>query len=332
MTDSLADQILDGDVRSASRLMRRLDDRDPQAQRELEKLYPHTGHARFVGVTGQPGSGKSTLVNKLIAEFRDRDLTVGCIAVDPTSPFSGGAILGDRVRMNEHALDDGVFIRSVATRGNMGGLSRSTPALVQVLDAMGFDVILIETVGVGQDEVDVVQLADTNVVVTVPGLGDDIQADKAGLMEIADIFVVNKSDLKGAKRLRQQLRTMLRLGEDAARSEPDDSDWTPDILDTVATKGTGVEELVDEIDTHWEWLEAHRPQSHRDRRRLTHLVRMVARERLTRGLDHAMNQDDWKAELDDLVDRKKNPYDVAEHLVERVADATASDNAGDDHR
>jgi len=317
MSESLADNILDGDVRSASRLMRRLDDRHPEARRELEKLFPHTGGATFIGITGQPGSGKSTLVNGLIEEYRERDKTVGCIAVDPTSPFSGGAILGDRVRMNEHALDDGVFIRSVATRGNLGGLSRSTPALVQVLDAMGFDVILIETVGVGQDEVDIVQLADTNVVVTVPGLGDDIQADKAGLMEIADIFVVNKADLKGARRLRQQLQTTIRLGRDAADdgSGADDDTWIPEILDTVATEGTGIAELADTIDSHWQWLEKYHPRSERDRRRLTHLVRLVARDALGRRLDALMNAPDWRETLDDLVERTNNPYDAADQLV-----------------
>lgn len=319
MNNPLADKILDGDVRAASRLMRRLDDRDPDARRVLEALFPHTGQARFVGVTGQPGSGKSTLVNALISEFRSRDLTVGCIAVDPTSPFSGGAILGDRVRMNEHALDEGVFIRSVATRGNMGGLSRSTPALVQVLDAMGFDLILIETVGVGQDEVDIVQLADTNIVVTVPGLGDDIQADKAGLMEIADIFLVNKADLKGSKRLRQQLRTMLRLGEDASGGTRDQqTEWSPSIIDTVATKKTGIPELADAIDDHWEWLETHRPREERDRKRLTHLVRLVAREQLNRRLDAQMQGDSWSQTLDDLADRTSTPYDIAERLVNNI--------------
>ncbi len=297
--------------------MRRLDDRHPEARRELEKLFPHTGGARFIGITGQPGSGKSTLVNGLIEEYRERDKTVGCIAVDPTSPFSGGAILGDRVRMNEHALDDGVFIRSVATRGNLGGLSRSTPALVQVLDAMGFDVILIETVGVGQDEVDIVQLADTNVVVTVPGLGDDIQADKAGLMEIADVFVVNKADLKGARRLRQQLQTTIRLGRDAADhgSSDDDDTWIPDILDTVATEGTGIDDLADAVDSHWHWLETYHPRSERDRRRLTHLVRLVARDALGRRLDALMDAPDWRETLEDLVERTTNPYDAADQLV-----------------
>ncbi|MFP4601160.1 MAG: ArgK/MeaB family GTPase, partial [Persicimonas sp.] len=176
MSETLSEQILAGDVRSAGRLMRLVDDQQPEARAELDALFAHTGSAYIVGFTGNPGSGKSTLVNQFIATCRERDLSVGVVAVDPTSPFSGGAILGDRVRMQQHALDEGVFIRSVATRGNLGGLSRSTPAMVQILDAMGFDIIIIETVGVGQDEVDVARIADTNIVVTVPGMGDDIQA------------------------------------------------------------------------------------------------------------------------------------------------------------
>ncbi|MBI5610317.1 MAG: methylmalonyl Co-A mutase-associated GTPase MeaB, partial [Deltaproteobacteria bacterium] len=209
--DRAAAAVLAGDVRAAARLMRLLDDRDPSATEVLRKLYPHTGRARVLGITGNPGSGKSTLTSRLIGKYRALGLKVGVLAVDPSSPFSGGAILGDRIRMMEHAADPGVFIRSLATRGALGGLSRSTADSVHVLDAMGCDVVIIETVGVGQDEIDIVRTAETTVVVLVPGLGDDIQAIKAGILEIADIFVVNKADIDGAERTVADLRGLQML-------------------------------------------------------------------------------------------------------------------------
>ena len=308
---SLAARILDGDVRAASRLMRRVDDGDPNARTTLETLFEHSGGADIVGFTGHPGSGKSTLVNAFISHCRDRDLTVGCIAIDPTSPFSGGAILGDRVRMNEHALDEGVFIRSVATRGNLGGLSRSTPALVVVMDAMGFDLVLIETVGVGQDEIDIVQLADTNVVVTVPGLGDDIQANKAGLLEIADVFSVNKYDLDGARKLERQLKTMLRLGSDDVS---DEENWRPPLVPTVATSGEGIPELFDAIERHRGWLETHSRDEQREKRRLEQLVRLVVRGEFDARLADQMRGETWDATLEKLVDRRESPYAAADIL------------------
>ena len=205
----LTDGILKGDIRAAARLMRYIDDEVASAREELKNLFPHTGRAHIIGLTGAPGTGKSTLVDTLIQAFRDKGKTVGVIAVDPTSPFTGGAILGDRIRMQRHSLDPDVFIRSLATRGNLGGLSRSTHEIVDVMDAMGKDVILVETVGVGQDEVEIVRLAHTNIVVLIPGMGDEIQAIKAGILEVGDIFVINKSERDGADKTVREMEIML---------------------------------------------------------------------------------------------------------------------------
>ncbi len=313
--DELAQRVLQGEVRAASRLMRRVDDGDRSVRPALEQLFEHPGHADIVGFTGHPGSGKSTLVNAFIRHLRERDLTVACLAIDPTSPFSGGAILGDRVRMNEHALDEGVFIRSVATRGNVGGLARSTPASVVVLDAMQFDWIIIETVGVGQDEVDIVQLADTNVVVTVPGLGDDIQATKAGLLEIADVFAVNKYDLDGAENLERELRTMLQIGD---RSDEDDDGWRPPIVPTVATRADGISDLFEAIRGHAEWLHDHDGAGRRERRRLEQLVRLLLRGEFEARLEAEFGGDGWRAHLDEVVERRESPFAAADALLDEL--------------
>ena len=244
----LAEKILKGDIRASARLMRDIDDGFASSFVELKQLYPYTGRAFIIGITGPPGAGKSTLVDQITAVYRKRNQRVGIVAVDPTSPFTGGAILGDRIRMNRHADDNGVFIRSLATRGFLGGVSRSTGDVVNVMDAMGMDVIIIETVGVGQDEIDIVRMAHTTTVVMVPGLGDDIQAIKAGILEIADVFVVNKADRDGADRTARELSMMLEMGGGR------ECGWLPKVLRTEASRGTGVEELVAEFDAHREYL------------------------------------------------------------------------------
>src|SRR5215475_7159394 len=231
------ERIRHGDVRALARAISAIEDSRPEAQPLLKALFPFSGRARIIGLTGAPGAGKSTLVDQLAREYRKQERTVGIIAVDPTSPYTGGAILGDRIRMQSHHADPGIYIRSMATRGFLGGLARATTDVATVLDASGKDLVLIETVGVGQDEVDIVRLADITVVILVPGMGDDVQTIKAGIMEIADIFVINKSDREGAERVEREIRAMQTLAIRADR-------WTPPIVKTVASEGVGVKELA----------------------------------------------------------------------------------------
>ena len=301
--------ILAGDVRAAARLMRDLDDRRPEALTALKALFPHTGTAYVVGITGNPGAGKSTVVDALIAHYRAAGERVGVIAVDPTSPFTGGAILGDRIRMNRHALDPGVFIRSLATRGHLGGLSRSTFDIAHVLDAMGFQRVLIETVGVGQDEVDVMRAAHTTVVVTVPGLGDDIQAIKAGLLEVADVLVVNKADRDGADRTERDLMQMLDLRADR-RDVP--------IVKTIATRGlaagSGLPELATAIEAHraraWMGPDAAAHATERATAQLHELVRALLADRAAQAL-HSRAADLAAA----VAEHRCDPWTLAEELV-----------------
>jgi len=306
-------KILAGDVAEAARLIRDLDDRRPAALAAVKQLFPHTGKAYVVGVTGNPGAGKSTLVDALIAHYRAAGETVGVIAIDPSSPFSGGALLGDRVRMQRHALDPGVFIRSLATRGHLGGLSRSTFEVAHVLDAMGFTRILIETVGVGQDEVDVMTAAHTTVVVSVPGLGDDIQALKAGLLEVADVLAVNKADREGADRTAADLRRMLTLRAGRTHEVV--------VVPTIATRGTaagsGVAELAAAIEAHrtaaWTGAEAATRATARARAQLDGLVRTLLAERANRLL--ASRVTDPAA---DVASRRLDPWTAAEQIVDDV--------------
>jgi LAO/AO transport system kinase len=309
----LAEQVLNGDIRAAARLMRDIDDNRPQAVDDLKRLYPLTGNAYIIGITGPPGAGKSTLVDQLTAAFRSRGKKVGVVAIDPTSPFTGGAILGDRIRMNRHATDEGVFIRSLATRGALGGLSRSTADVALVMDALGMDIVIIETVGVGQDEVDIVKAAHTTCVVMVPGLGDDIQAIKAGILEIGDIFVVNKADREGADRTARELATMLEFRAAAEGS------WRPQVLKTEAQRGTGIEELVGEILQHRDHLMSSGTINDFLRERNErHFMDILRDSLLKRALDYMAADDTLDRVVAGMINRDIDPYSAAEQVLTKM--------------
>ena len=310
MTVSLKD-VLAGDVRAAARLMRDLDDEIPAAHRVLKRLYKHTGRAYILGITGAPGAGKSTLVDGLIDLLRKQGKTVGIVAIDPTSPFTGGAILGDRIRMQKHTLDEGVFIRSLATRGHLGGLSESTIDIVNVMDAMGKDVVIIETVGVGQDEVEIVKVAHTNLVVVVPGLGDDIQAIKAGILEIADIFVVNKSDREGADKTRRELETMVSMNEYG------EADWAPLVLPAIAQNGSGLPDLLEAIDRHRRFI--YREENlgrYRTGKARVELLEILKKKLLEKAVDDLERHNLLDPLIDEIVRKRRDPYSVVEKVVD----------------
>ncbi len=310
--DELVSRAREGDARAVARLISWVEDDAPQLREVMAALAPYAGHAQVVGLTGSPGVGKSTSTNALVGELRKAGKRVGVLAVDPSSPFSGGALLGDRVRMQDHALDRDVYIRSMASRGHLGGLAWSTPQALRVLDAAGCDVVLVETVGVGQSEVEIAGQADTTLVLLAPGAGDGIQAAKAGILEIGDIFVVNKSDRDGADQLRRDLRSMIALGD---RSE---GAWRPPIVKTVAHRGDGMAELVEEIDRHVAWLGESGELERRRTRRVRDEIETIAVTALRRRWDdvHA------RVELDDLaaavVEGKSDPYTAADTLLENL--------------
>jgi LAO/AO transport system kinase len=307
--DELVSRAREGDARAVARLISWVEDDAPQLREVMAALAPYAGHAQIVGITGSPGVGKSTSTNALVGELRKEGRRVGVLAVDPSSPFSGGALLGDRVRMQDHALDRDVYIRSMASRGHLGGLSWSTPQALRVLDAAGCDVVLIETVGVGQSEVEVAGLADTTLVLLAPGAGDGIQAAKAGILEIGDIYVVNKADRDGADQLRRDLRGMIALGD---RGE---GAWKPPIVKTVAHRGEGVDELVAEIARHATWLRESGELERRRTRRARDEIETIAVTALRRRWDdvHA------RVELDDLAEAvvagASDPYTAADTLL-----------------
>ncbi|HEY1694569.1 MAG TPA: methylmalonyl Co-A mutase-associated GTPase MeaB [Polyangiaceae bacterium] len=331
----LAARVLAGDTRSIARAIRAVDDRAPGHVELLKALWPRTGKAWVVGITGNPGAGKSTLVDRLIAAFREQGQRVGVVAVDPTSPYTGGAILGDRIRMQRHATDDGVFIRSLATRGHMGGLSRSARDVVRVLDASGFDVVLVETVGVGQDELEVTRTAHTTLVVMAPGLGDEVQAIKAGILECADVFAVNKADREGADGTVRDLELMIALGNDSFRAlskarghathtaadghvrpsaAEGDERWTPPIVKCVATRGEGVGELVVALAKHRAWVEGTEAGRARRLARMTEEVRESLRESLIEAAVHDLGHRIEEAARD-VEARTVDPYAATERLV-----------------
>ena len=309
------EKVIAGDVRTVARLISDIDDGKPEAWEILKMLYPHTGNAYIIGITGAPGVGKSTLVDKIVGLFRDRDLTVGVLAIDPTSPFSGGAILGDRIRMQRHSMDKGVYLRSLATRGYFGGLSRSTRCAIDVLDAMGKDIILVETVGVGQDEVDIVKSADTTIVVVIPGMGDEVQAIKAGLLEVGDIFVINKADKDGAEATQNDLQNMIGL----AQQKYSQRNWVPPIVKTQALQAEGLSTLIEEIDRHKHSLhtKAAAGKAARKMERLREALAEMLKDRILENvLDNLVQTGDLDRIVEAILNGKLDPYTACDNLLQ----------------
>lgn len=311
----MVEKVISGDVRAVARLIRDIDDGMPEVREILKRLYPHTGKAYVVGITGAPGVGKSTLVDQMVAHLRGQGKTVGVLAVDPTSPFSGGAILGDRVRMQRHSMDPGVFIRSMATRGHFGGLTQSTRSAIDVLDAMGKDYILVETVGVGQDEVDVVKSAHTTVIVVIPGMGDDIQAIKAGILEAGDIFVINKAEREGADKTLSDLRLMLDMDQ---KKYDEEEKWKPPIIKTEAIFDKGVRELLDAIEDHKNYLKERSGTLLFRRRRekvYEELMDLVKNRLVQEVLSKLTETGEFDRAVDQVVAGKLDPYSACDALV-----------------
>ena len=308
------EKVVAGDVRSVARLLRDIDDGMPGVRQTLKELYPHTGRAYVLGITGAPGVGKSTLVDQLLSHIRKQDKTVGVLAVDPTSPFSGGAILGDRVRMQRHSMDEGVFIRSLATRGHFGGLTQSTRGAIDVLDAMGKDYIIVETVGVGQDEVEVVKSAHTTVIVVIPGMGDDIQAIKAGILEVGDIFLINKADREGADKTLSDLRLMI----DMDQRRYDDGGWRPPILKAEAVFDKGVAELLEEIENHRRFMMESAAGMHFRKRKdkvREELAEMVKNRLIQEVFEQLIKSGEFEDAVESIVEGKTDPYTASDNLV-----------------
>jgi LAO/AO transport system kinase len=304
-------ELRNGNALALARAISVVENRAEGSSELLKAAFPHTGHARILGLTGAPGAGKSTLVDQLAKAYRKNNKTVGIIAVDPTSPYTGGAILGDRIRMQDHFADAGIYIRSMATRGSLGGLARATADVTTVLDASGRDIIMIETVGVGQDEVDIVRLADITIVILVPGMGDDVQSIKAGIMEIADISVINKSDREGAERVEREIRALQSL---AIRADK----WTPPIVKTVASEGQGIEKLVERIAEYEAYLKkenlALQRNIHNWRERLVEMLRDSLLDRARAQLsDHDIEQ-----LAKQVAEHKRDPYSLVEEIAGRV--------------
>jgi len=307
----LVEDLLAGNRRAAARLISHIENDDPQKRELLKEIFPHTGRAYVIGITGAPGSGKSSLVDCLLQQMRSEGLKLGVIGVDPTSPFSGGAILGDRIRMQDHALDQDIFIRSMGTRGSLGGLARATREAIQVLDAFGKDIILVETVGVGQSEVDIVKTADSTMVVLTPAGGDSVQTIKAGIMEIADLFVVNKADLPGTERTTTEINLMLDMKEDEK--------WRPPVLRTVSIRGEGIEAVWNSLREHRRFMEESGQlmeiRRNRIRRELTEQVEYLVKNRIW---DRVKEQIEFDSLVEEIVLRRRDPYSAAYELLEKI--------------
>jgi LAO/AO transport system kinase len=317
---SLAQAVLAGNRLALARLLTLVENDTPDGRQALDELFPHTGRATIIGVTGSPGAGKSTLVNQLALKFRKPDdgsqpRKLGILAVDPTSPFTGGALLGDRVRMRDLAGDPGVFIRSCASRGAMGGLARTTAELTQVLDAAGFQLVIIETVGVGQDEVDIARLAHTTLVVEAPGMGDDIQAIKAGILEIADILVINKADHPGAENTERALRAMLEMGNQ--HQQNGSSAWQTPIVKTVATRGEGIAELTRQVEQHAAHLHGSGEWSRREEQRLHQELVQLVQDRLVEQWRDHLRTGQFEETLSALKSRVISPFEAVKRLLEQ---------------
>jgi LAO/AO transport system kinase len=309
---SIIDGISAGKNLALARAISLVESHDPKATRLLGELYPRTGKARIIGITGSPGAGKSTLVAAMTKYARKQSKRVAIVAVDPTSPFTGGAILGDRIRMSELYTDRGVYIRSMATRGFLGGLAQATNDVVDILDAAGFDLVIVETVGVGQDEVEVVRTVQTNVVVLVPGMGDDIQAIKAGIMEIGDVFVVNKADKAGADKTVTEVTMMMSLVEEHG-------DWVPPIVKTVASRSEGIAELDAALEKHFAYLTASGELDRRNRDRVRIRIETQLKEGfMQRLIGGTITRDQYENLLEDVLRKKNNPHDAAESVLSRV--------------
>jgi len=313
------EKLRSGDIRTAARLMREIDDKVPGYKEKLKKIYPYTGNAYVVGITGVPGAGKSTLTDKLIAEFLERGEKVGVIAVDPSSPFSGGAILGDRIRMQTHCENPDVFIRSLATRGHLGGLSSSTNEIIDVMDAMGKTVIIVETVGVGQDEIEIVDTAHTTIVVVIPGMGDDIQAIKAGILEIADLFILNKADREGAQKTKREIQAMLELSKNLYKERK-----LPDIVETVALFNKGIKDAVDKIYEHKQFLiDSSNYDKHNQKKRELTFLRLLKDE--IQFNIHEYFYKEHPEMLNKIRQKDANPYEVVEEIIKNI-DLTRCNN------